>query len=172
MKLMPCGDAAVGLLPEGDGADLLGRVRAVTAAVQAARIPGLVDVVAAAERVVVGYDPLAVADLAGFEAALREAAVAAASAHGPEAVIHSFPVVYDGPDLAEVCGQHGLDRDELVALHTAADYTVEAVGFMPGFGYLSHRDGPRPGPSCRSGRSASAAARRVCIPVRARAAGI
>ena len=137
MKLMPCGDAAVGLLPEGDGAHLLRRVRAVAAAVQAARIPGMVDVVAAAERVAVGYDPLAVADLAGFEAALREAAVAAASDHGPEAVIHTFPVVYDGPDLAEVCGQHGLDRDELVALHTAADYTVEAVGFMPGFGYLS-----------------------------------
>lgn len=137
MKLMPCGDAAVGLLPEGDGADLLSRVRAVAAAVHAARVSGVVDVVAAAERVAVGYDPLAVADLAGFEVALREAAVAAASDRGPEAVIHSFPVVYDGPDLAEVCGQHGLDRDELVALHTAADYTVEAVGFMPGFGYLS-----------------------------------
>lgn len=137
MKINSLGDAAVGLLPEGDGADLLRRVRAVAAAVLAARIPGVVDVVASAERVAVGYDPLAVADLAGFEAALRDAAAGAASDRGPEPVIHTFSVVYDGPDLAEVCGQHGLDRDELVALHTGADYTVEAVGFMPGFGYLS-----------------------------------
>jgi KipI family sensor histidine kinase inhibitor len=43
-------------------------------------------------------------------------------------------VVYDGPDLAEVAR---LTRvDDVVALHSAAEYTVAFLGFAPGFAYL------------------------------------
>jgi len=44
------------------------------------------------------------------------------------------PVRYDGPDLADVALLSGVD--DLVALHTAAEYTVAFVGFVPGFAYL------------------------------------
>jgi KipI family sensor histidine kinase inhibitor len=44
------------------------------------------------------------------------------------------PVVYDGPDLAEVARL--ADSEDVVALHTAPEYTVGFVGFAPGFAYL------------------------------------
>lgn len=47
------------------------------------------------------------------------------------------PVVYDGPDLAEVCERTGLTRDEVVSAHRDADYRVAFMGFSPGFAFCS-----------------------------------
>ena len=52
------------------------------------------------------------------------------------------PVVYDGPDLADVAQRLGLNMAEVVQAHTGQDYRVYAVGFLPGFpyaGYLPER---------------------------------
>ncbi len=45
-----------------------------------------------------------------------------------------------GPDLEEVAHRLRLSQDEVVRLHQAAEYTVLATGFAPGFVYL----GPLP----------------------------
>ena len=50
-----------------------------------------------------------------------------------------FPACYDSsmaPDLDEVAATTGLTTAEVVRLHSAAPYTAEVVGFMPGFAYL------------------------------------
>lgn len=50
-----------------------------------------------------------------------------------------LPVCYDdefGPDLQELTQALGLSRDELIAQHTAYNYTVYGIGFLPGFMYL------------------------------------
>lgn len=49
-------------------------------------------------------------------------------------------VRYDGPDLDEVARWLGISRDEVVALHAGASYTVESIGFAPGFAYLTGLD--------------------------------
>lgn len=54
--------------------------------------------------------------------------------------VHTVAVHYDGPDLADVAAGVGLAPGELVARHTAAAWTVAAVGFSPGFGYLTCPD--------------------------------
>ena len=63
------------------------------------------------------------------------------------------PVVYDGPDLAEVAAGWGVTVEEAVRLHAGADYTVAFCGFSPGFAYLTglpaelagpRRPSPRP----------------------------
>lgn len=41
-----------------------------------------------------------------------------------------------GPDLELVAAHAGLHPEQVVALHTAADYTVYFLGFQPGFPYL------------------------------------
>ena len=61
--------------------------------------------------------------------------VAAAAAREAE-----IPVVYDGPDLAEVARLTGLSPGEVIARHAAAEYTVGWLGFSPGFGYLTGID--------------------------------
>jgi KipI family sensor histidine kinase inhibitor len=49
----------------------------------------------------------------------------------------AIPARYDGPDLAEVAAALGRSIDEVCALHAGATYTVETMGFSPGFGYLA-----------------------------------
>lgn len=54
-----------------------------------------------------------------------------------------IPVVYggdSGPDFEEICQQTGLSADELVELHTGAEYRVDLVGFTPGFVYVGGLD--------------------------------
>jgi len=141
MTLIDCGDRAVAVPVEVlDPAARLAAVRGLAAALEQAALPGVTDVVPSPGRVTAIYDPLRIA---GHEA-LRtriEAVVASAEA----AVVgladrHELPVCYGddlGPDLDEVCAAHALDRDRFVELHTGADYVVEALGFLPGFGYLA-----------------------------------
>lgn len=49
---------------------------------------------------------------------------------------HEFATRYDGEDLHEVARQLGLTQAEVVQLHTANEYTVKSLGFLPGFAYL------------------------------------
>ncbi len=50
-----------------------------------------------------------------------------------------IPVSYGGeygPDLAAICEQLNLSAAELVVLHTAEEYEVDMLGFIPGFAYI------------------------------------
>ncbi|MGE4239204.1 5-oxoprolinase subunit PxpB [Ramlibacter sp.] len=50
------------------------------------------------------------------------------------------PVRYDGEDLDEVARIAGLSRQEVIDLHTGAEYRVAFTGFAPGFAYLTGGD--------------------------------
>jgi KipI family sensor histidine kinase inhibitor len=50
---------------------------------------------------------------------------------------HVIDVVYDGIDLPVVAEHAGCSVDEVVALHTAAEYRVVLLGFTRGFPYLA-----------------------------------
>jgi len=133
-----CGDSVVAMHVTGASvAELLGRVRTIAAAIHAAALPGVTDVVASPGRVAAAYDPLVGDDPDALRRAVAAAAAAADGKPRGDSIVHEIPVVYDGPDLAEVCDRHGIDRAEFVAAHTAPDYLVEAIGFLPGFGYLA-----------------------------------
>jgi antagonist of KipI len=134
----PVGDAAVAVRIAGATAgETLGRVRNASEAVRAAAIPGVTDVVASPGRVTVAYEPLVVADLDALQEQVAAVVAAAATAAGGAPARHVIPVAYDGPDLAEVCAGHGISQERFVAAHTEPDYLVEAIGFLPGFGYLA-----------------------------------
>ena len=47
-----------------------------------------------------------------------------------------IPVLYDGPDLAEVAHLTGLTEREVVDAHTGTSWRVGFAGFAPGFAYL------------------------------------
>ncbi len=50
-----------------------------------------------------------------------------------------IPVRYggdDGPDLSDVARAAGLSDDDVVGVHSSAEYVVGFVGFSPGFAYL------------------------------------
>ena len=48
------------------------------------------------------------------------------------------PVLYHGEDLAEVADAVGLTEAEVVERHGSVDYSVFAIGFLPGFPYAGY----------------------------------
>jgi inhibitor of KinA len=53
--------------------------------------------------------------------------------------LHSIPCCYRMElDLARVAEHRGISTKEVIALHTATEYTVYAIGFCPGFPYLGY----------------------------------
>jgi len=50
-----------------------------------------------------------------------------------------IPVCYGGeygPDLEDVAAMHGLTPERVIELHSAAEYVVYFIGFVPGYPYL------------------------------------
>ena len=128
----------------GDGVDLLvnERVRRMAALVAAMRHPAIEAVVPAYCTLALQYDPDAIGWtelvdlLLSCEQRLAEAAV-------PESRTIEIPVCYGdelGPDLEAVAAHAGLAKEEVIRLHSGADYRIYAIGFAPGFCYLGGLD--------------------------------
>lgn len=128
----------------GDGVDPVvnERVRRMAALVAAVQHPAIEAVVPAYCTLGLQYDPdvitwAALLDLLqGCEQRLAEAEV-------PEARVVEIPVCYGdafGPDLETVAVHAGLGPDEVIRLHSGADYRIYAIGFAPGFCYLGGLD--------------------------------
>ncbi|MBL6712432.1 MAG: 5-oxoprolinase subunit PxpB [Pirellulales bacterium] len=119
-------------------------VRAVADEVNAAALPGVVDVIPSPDRVTVCYDATALDRLDQLEASLRElAGLRHQASITAKPTVHTIEVSYGGaagPDLEDVCKHCGLSREALIQRHTASDYLVTAVGFTPGFAYLGGLD--------------------------------
>ena len=127
MILQPLGDEAWRIeLPEGlDRAQAQRLLRA---------LPNVLDAVVTDHHAMVRFDP------ASPPPDPREALSNAAGAIERDTPLHVVRVAYEGPDLAEVAQGLGLSTDEVIARHTQREYTVQLVGFLPGFAYLGDLD--------------------------------
>jgi KipI family sensor histidine kinase inhibitor len=124
----------------GDAALLLdapGTTARLAAAISAAALPGVLDVVPGAACVLVVTEP-GRWDLAALER--RIAALPLPAEAGPGAPEVEIPVRYDGADLSLVADLTGLSVSEIIERHQAARYRVGWMGFAPGFGYLTGLD--------------------------------
>ena len=54
--------------------------------------------------------------------------------------VHTIEIVYDGPDLDAIAAATGSTRSAIIEAHAKTSYSVEVVGFLPGFGYLAELD--------------------------------
>ncbi|WP_346925816.1 5-oxoprolinase/urea amidolyase family protein [uncultured Arthrobacter sp.] len=95
-------------------------------------LPGQLDVLAAAETVLVTADSPAAARR--IAARLLRLDLTAPVQRDGELVL--IDTVYDGEDLAEVGQLTGLAPDGVIAAHTGQIWTVAFAGFAPGFGYM------------------------------------
>jgi KipI family sensor histidine kinase inhibitor len=127
----------VRLLPSGPHA-VLAEYRSLDAVMDAAdrlrssRPPGVVDVVPAARTVLVVFEPGA--DRGPVLDALRGAS--AGGVRGATGPLVSIEVRYDGADLRAVAAACSMTVDDVVAVHSSAEYVVAFCGFVPGFSYL------------------------------------
>jgi KipI family sensor histidine kinase inhibitor len=134
VRLRRCGTDAV--LVEVASLD---EVDAVRAAVAAADLPGLVELVPAARTVLVSVRP-GTGGLARLRDVLAAVDVRRPARRDRREV--RIPVRYDGPDLELVARTAGLSVGELVELHSGTEYRVAFTGFAPGFGYLTGLPAP------------------------------
>ena len=163
MEITPLGDSAVliRVAENFDQApiDVLNNVLATKSALEAAQIPGVIELAPAYTTVALFCDPVraidagaVVEDVFGwFEQRIQQAlkSVAAPKAFGadrgragdnvPGYNSIEVPVCYDQEfafDLDEVARNAGVHLKEVVDLHCGADYRVHCVGFTPGFPFL------------------------------------
>ena len=147
MQLAPLGDSAVVVSWPDLAADERRIVLAnVTARFKKGRFPGVTAVVPAYASVTIFYDLLGLkceneSPYVRLGAIIAE--IAAEVRNNVESKVGrvvELDVSYggvDGPDLIAVATQVGLSAEEVIARHSGAEYRVEAIGFTPGFPYLS-----------------------------------
>jgi allophanate hydrolase subunit 1 len=121
---------------------------------QATVVPGLASVLVVFERPSLRPEPRGREVLDPLSQGCADPAVAAPGgssagaggsgadgSSGPDGPrLHSIATRYDGPDLAQVAAMVHLPAAEVVRRHGAAPWTVAAIGFSPGFGYLTSGD--------------------------------
>ncbi len=143
MVVQPLGEHAfVATLGGGGSGHAEAKVLAAAEALRREPLPGLVDVVPA-------YASLALFFRRGAlpaESELSRRLAALSAAGNPDVPMSTerrtleIPVAYgggEGPDLAAVAAHTQLSPEDVVRLHSAATYTVQAIGFLPGFPYLA-----------------------------------
>ncbi|MBT2552153.1 5-oxoprolinase/urea amidolyase family protein [Arthrobacter sp. ISL-5] len=107
-------------------------VLALQALLLEAPLPGQLDVLAAAETVMIKAESPAAARR--MAALLLDMDLTAPPQAGGGLVV--IDTVYDGDDLAEVAALTGLGKDGVIAAHSGQVWTVAFGGFAPGFGYM------------------------------------
>jgi KipI family sensor histidine kinase inhibitor len=128
LRVLAYGDRA--LLVEVPG---LAEVAALRAALDRAPLPGQVDLVPAARTLLVHLER---APTEADAAALRRLPLASPGPAEDQETVE-LPVVFDGPDLAEVAALTGRSEPALVEALLAVEFTVAFGGFAPGFAYLA-----------------------------------
>jgi KipI family sensor histidine kinase inhibitor len=169
----PLGDSAVTIsFGTKRSPELLARIHATVRALDTAAIPHVDDIVPAYLSLTVFYDGLRVSY---DEIAKTLLDACSQPIRGEEAAKprqHVIPVHYDGPDIDAVASAAGLSTGEVIARHVGRAYSVDLLGFVPGFAYLSEIDPslqlprrPEPRPRVPAGSVAIAAAHTAVYPL-------
>lgn len=110
----------------------------LASAIRLAAPPWLCDVVPAYARVGVYFEPERIRYQEVVQFLINWKRVQSHS-QPPASQTHRIPVCYEqGPDLATVAALQHLTTDELIQQHLATEYTVYAIGFVPGFPYMGY----------------------------------
>ncbi|UFU07713.1 5-oxoprolinase subunit B family protein [Ruania halotolerans] len=149
LRVLPSGERAV-LFEVAD----LAAVHALAGAVQAAQAQGRLarvqDVVPASRTVLVTVaEESALAEVVAFAEQTEQTTRAERAQaegvnrlgdHEGDGDVVVIDVRYDGPDLDDVARLTHMSTAEVIARHTGTTYTVDFLGFAPGFAYLSGLD--------------------------------
>jgi KipI family sensor histidine kinase inhibitor len=134
-RSVPVGDVR----PLGDQALLVGVEDAAAARALASGLAGEVwatEVVSGRATVMVAFDPEETSPEVVQRTVARLLARPSPSASAPVGE-HIIPTIFAGPDLTAVAEVCDWSVSEVIDHFTAAEFTVEFMGFAPGFGYLS-----------------------------------
>jgi inhibitor of KinA len=172
-RVHPLGDAAITVeLGTDRSPELLREVHAAAAHIRNARLDEIEDVVPAYLALSVFYDPLrsSFSEMTKRILEILSAREFASATEDP--AHHVIPVRYNGVDLETVAAATKLTADQVIELHSSRTYTVDLLGFVPGWAYLSELDPrlqiprrPQPRPRVAGGSVAIAATQTGVYPL-------
>jgi inhibitor of KinA len=159
MQITPLGDSALILRVRDEfetaPEETLDAVLETQRRLEAARLPGVIELAPAYTTVALFYDPARAVEAGApredvfgwYQNTIREALRSVGEAAGfpgtltasPREAVIDIPVCYAGnfaPDLAEVAQHTALSPQQIVDLHCGAEYRVHCVGFTAGFPFL------------------------------------
>ncbi|MFL5480868.1 MAG: 5-oxoprolinase subunit PxpB [Gemmatimonadaceae bacterium] len=140
-RVLPLGECAITIeLGRERSPELLRKVHAAAAQIRSEHVEWVEDVVPAYLAVSVFYDPLKRSYGEISEQILRILSADSHVAGSDKPRHHEIPVYYNGIDLESVATALGLNVEDVVGLHSAKTYTVDLLGFVPGWAYLSELD--------------------------------
>ena len=143
MKLMAAGDQVL-VAEFGDRIDeaVNDQVHALAAKIEEQQIPGIGEVVPTFRSLLIYYDSYQLSDREAADK-IEELARNLKTEQKTKKRILKIPCCYGarfGPDLADMEQLTGLDRKEMIDIHSSVDYKVYMLGFLPGFAYLGGLD--------------------------------
>ncbi len=153
MEVTPLGDSAVLVRVAEDFYNeperALEQVLAAQRRLTAAKIPGIIGLVPAYTTIALFYDPPAVMEAGAttdnvfgwLDQRIRDALSKReeTSAQPVQSSVIEIPVCYDKEfafDLDDVARRATLSPDEVIAVHSGAEYRVHCIGFTGGFPFL------------------------------------
>lgn len=141
-QIHPLGDSAVTLnFGIERNAELLSRIHTTAKLLAARKLAHVQDIVPGYRSIAIFYDPLLTSYDQIASDLLRECARPIESTTPlPDAREHRIPVRYDGADLRDVAAATGFSVEDVILRHAGRSYTVDLLGFVPGFAYLSELD--------------------------------
>ena len=143
IKIYTAGDSSV-LIEFGQeiSPEINAQITALVRLIKAQHIEGVTDMIPAFASLLINYDPRVVS-YAGLRARLEKLLKLEISGETSESRIFEIPVCYGGeygPDLQNIADHAGLTPDEVIKIHSAKDYLIYMLGFLPGFCYLGGLD--------------------------------
>jgi inhibitor of KinA len=155
MEIAPLGDSAVIVRVreqfEDAPEETLDAVLGTFQQLVSAAIPGVIELTPAYTSIAVFFDPTAVAKTGAtaedefkwlamrIRAAVTDVPKLRRIRRSPTRTVE-IPVCYDpefAPDLDDVARHAQISREEIVELHSATEYRVACIGFVPGFPFMA-----------------------------------
>ena len=149
----PLGDSAL-VVHLGEGIDpaIHEKVKHLSLLLENNPFPGFIEAVPSYTSLTVYYHPAAVCSTAGpkkkspyqmVSSFVSEMMKEMGTSRKTEQRLIDIPVVYGGeygPDLGHVACHNGLSIEEVIHIHSSADYLVYMIGFAPGFPFVGGMD--------------------------------
>lgn len=143
VRFLTCGDCAITVaFAQEIREDTNRTIRYLAERLQKAGVHGLLETVPTYCSLTVYYEPLILPRKKLERLILHQLSSYRADTAEKKRVFE-IPVCYEGefaPDMEDVCRLTGLDREQVVKLHSSVDYLIYMLGFLPGFPYLGGMD--------------------------------
>lgn len=138
VRFLPCGDTALAV-EFGCRIDrsVSETVLALDAALARRNVEGIVETVPTFRSLMIHYEPLTVTPESLTEVIIE--LIAEPPADRQSRRKWNIPACYESefaPDLDEVAGMTGLSPAEVIELHSATEFHVYMIGFLPGYPYM------------------------------------